>query len=375
MREILNELYPDDIQKDYKYTINDYDYLYSEETIENILGDDDDDDDFENVDEDKLYEDCEDIEVEERATEEKPKHKRGRKPKDRIYFGEEQELAVIEYIEYSRTISALVKQILLLKFGWTEEWFDTLFAENKDLQLYDLMEDAKLVVLTNEEDKSKVSAWEKEIGELQVKKNAIFNEKLKPAFKKMVEAIIRGQELYIPNEEFLDTYTDTLSHLLSKADKFDSSKGKRAYSYYSNICKNYLIGKREKTQKMLIRNPSYDALELDFSNDISYSTNNNDKSKRIAEEEVNLLTQRINEMISSPNQYGLKDNEVKIGKALITLFKNWDYVLSTDNSSKLNKSVVLLFLREHTGLDTKGVRDNLKKFKKEFLIIKDFIIN
>ena len=73
MREILNELYPDDIQKDYKYTINDYDYLYSEETIENILGDDDDDD-FENVDEDKLYEDCDDVEVEEIATEEKPKH-------------------------------------------------------------------------------------------------------------------------------------------------------------------------------------------------------------------------------------------------------------------------------------------------------------
>ena len=126
---------------------------------------------------------------------------------------------------------------------------------------------------------------------------------------------------------------------------------------------------------MLIRNPSYDALELDFANDINYSTKNGDKSKRIAEEEVKLLTQRITEMVENHEQYGLKDNEVKIGKALINLFKNWDYVLSTDNSSKLNKSVVLLFLREHTGLDTKGVRDNLKKFKKEYLIIKDFIIN
>ncbi len=373
MREILDELYSDDNQKKYEYGINEYDYLYNEDSIDNIL-DDDDNDDFENVDEDKLYEDCDDIELEE-TTEDKPKSKRGRKPKDRIYFGEEQELAVIEYIQCSRTISALVKQILLLKFGWTEEWFDNLFAENKDLQLFDLIEEAKLITLKNVDDRNKVSDWEKEISELQIKKDTIFNEKLKPAFKKMVEAIIRGQELYIPNEDFFDTYTDTLSHLLSKADKFDVSKGKRAYSYYSNICKNYLIGKREKTQKMLIRNPSYDALELDFSNDINYSTGNNDKSKKIAEEEVNLLTKRINEMISYPDQYGLKDNEIKIGKALVTLFKNWDYVLSTDNSSKLNKSVVLLFLREHTGLDTKGVRDNLKKFKKEFLIIKDFIIN
>lgn len=373
MKEILDELYPDNLNDNYQS--NDDAYLYGDYSEEDLLLDDDDD--LEEIDEDKLYEDCDDDEVEQEdvTTDDKPKAKRGRKPKDRIYFGEEQELAVIEYIEYSRTISALIKQILLLKFGWTEEWFDTLFAENKDLQLYDLMEEAKLIVLTDEDDKNKVAAWEKEISELQVKKDALFNEKLKPAFKKMVEAIIRGQELYIPNEEFLDTYTDTLSHLLSKADKFDASKGKRAYSYYSNICKNYLIGKREKSQKMLIRNPSYDALELDFANDINYSTKNGDKSKRIAEEEVKLLTQRITEMVENHEQYGLKDNEVKIGKALINLFKNWDYVLSTDNSSKLNKSVVLLFLREHTGLDTKGVRDNLKKFKKEYLIIKDFIIN
>ena len=39
------------------------------------------------MDEDKLYEDCDDIEVEEVTTEDKPKSKRGRKPKDRIYFG------------------------------------------------------------------------------------------------------------------------------------------------------------------------------------------------------------------------------------------------------------------------------------------------
>ena len=127
----------------------------------------------------------------------------------------------------------------------------------------------------------------------------------------------------------------------------------------------------------MIRNPSYDALELDFANDINYSTGNDDKGKKIAEEEVKMLTARIKEMISAPEENGLKENEVKVGSALINLFENWDYVLSMGekNSSKLNKSVVLLFLREQTGLDTKGIRDNLKKFKREFLIIKNFIVS
>ena len=79
-------------------------------------------------------------------------------------------------------------------------------------------------------------------------------------------------------------------------------------------------------------------------------------------------------MIDSPEEYCLKDSEIKLGKALINLMENWDFVLTTDKSSKLNKSVVLLFLRDQTGLDTKGIRDNLKKFKKEFLIIKNFVI-
>jgi hypothetical protein len=80
-------------------------------------------------------------------------------------------------------------------------------------------------------------------------------------------------------------------------------------------------------------------------------------------------------MVENPEENNLKASEIKLGKALINLFENWDYVLSTDASDKLNKNAILLFLRESTGLDTKGIRDNMKKFKKEFLIIKDFVIS
>ena len=73
--------------------------------------------------------------------------------------------------------------------------------------------------------------------------------------------------------------------------------------------------------------------------------------------------------------YQLKDSEIKLAKALINLFENWDYVMSTEGSNKLNRNAVLFFLREETGLDTKGVRDNMKKFRKEYLMIKDFVIN
>jgi len=244
--------------------------------------------------------------------EEPVKKKRGRKPKDkkdRVYFGEREEQAVLDYLN----------------------------------------------------------------SESFVEKNKIYSQILEPAFKKMVESIIRSMKLYIPGEEFIDTYNDTVSNLLTKASKYDPNKGARAYSYYSNVCKNYLLGRIDTYNKTLIRNPSYDTLDLDLSNDIKYSNKNN-KNRKIAQEVLDRLSEKITFMLNNPSEYPLKENETKLGKALIKLFDEWDFVLSTDGSNKLNKGAIYFFLKEQTGLDTKGVRDSMKKFKNEFLIIKNYVI-
>ena len=101
------------------------------------------------------------------------------------------------------------------------------------------------------------------------------------AFEKMAESIIRRYRLYIPDEDFNDTFNDVLSYLITKADKYNPSKGTRAYSYYGNICKNYLIGRKESYEKSLIRNPSYDLNEEEYTNNARY-TNKSDKGERIA---------------------------------------------------------------------------------------------
>ena len=274
------------------------------------------------------------------------KKKRGRKPKDKIYFGEKQELAVGEYVLLSNTLKM---------YGMIKCEDDDL-EKIGDYYIKERLSQDDLMYLIN-------------------KRNAIYEDVLSTPFKKMVEAIIRGKNLYIPNEDFDETYTDTLAHLVEQADKFKPAMGKKAFSYYSNLCKNYLIAKRQKYQRMMIRNIPYDTMEYEFSSDIKYTNASLDKGSKIAKEEVKLLVEHIQKMIDNPDEYDMKDTEIKIGKALINLFENWDYVLSTKGSDKLIKSVVLLFLREETGLDTKGIRDNLKKFKKEFLLIKDFVIS
>lgn len=202
-------------------------------------------------------------------------------------------------------------------------------------------------------------------------KNQIYNEILRPAFETLVECIIRRYKLFVPNEEYEDTFRDVSTFLLTKFDKFKPGEYK-AYSYYGTICKNYLIARIQSYTKALEQTPSYDTMEDNLNNDIRYSEEM-DGGREVAQECIERLTKKIEYMIA--NDYTLKTNEKKLGKALVNLFQNWDFILTTDGSYKLNKSAILLFLKDETGMDAKGIRDNMKRFKKAFLMAKDESIN
>lgn len=206
--------------------------------------------------------------------------------------------------------------------------------------------------------------------ETMYEKDLIYRTKLKFAFEKMIESIIRRYKLFVPNEEYADTFNDTLSFLLTKADKYNPESGYKAYSYYGNVCKNYLIGKINSYTKSVKRNPSYELMESEFSNSLSYSSDIDDAIKLPAKI-VEMLIEKINDMVCDPEYYNLKEDEVVLGKALQNLLENWDFVLSTDKSNKLNKNAILLFLRDSTGFSTKAIRTNLKKYKMAFLDIKN----
>ena len=54
---------------------------------------------------------------------------------------------------------------------------------------------------------------------------------------------------------------------------------------------------------------------------------------------------------------------------------NWDDLFAQMGSNKFNKSSVLMFLRETTNLDTKSLRDGIKRYKKNYYENKIKLIN
>lgn len=102
-------------------------------------------------------------------------------------------------------------------------------------------------------------------------RNKIFNEYLREPLVIMVESIIRRYKLYRKDFEFEDLHTDTMSFLITKINKFDHTKNHKAYSYFGTICKNYLMGAIQKDTKDTNRSVSYEDISEDIESRIDFS--------------------------------------------------------------------------------------------------------
>jgi hypothetical protein len=98
----------------------------------------------------------------------------------------------------------------------------------------------------------------------EAEKNKIFNEYLREPLIIMVESIIRRYKLYRKDMEFEEIHTDTMSFLMTKINKFDHTKNHKAYSYFGTICKNYLMGAIQKDTKDTNRTVSYEDISSDI---------------------------------------------------------------------------------------------------------------
>ena len=202
-------------------------------------------------------------------------------------------------------------------------------------------------------------------------KNRIFNTVLSPAFTKMVEYIIRRYNLYVPDEEFQETFDDTMSFMLTKLNNFSADKGTKAYSYCGTICKNYLIFKNNQFNKKQLRDISYDEFVEDMKLEEKYVEEDN-QFKNAAPTIIEMMINEIKKIVET--DLTLNENEKKVGIALSDVLENWEEILVENGSNKLNKSSFLSFVRETTLLDTKEIRDSMRKYRILYKIIKNDVI-
>mgnify|MGYP001367339054 CR=1 FL=1 len=181
---------------------------------------------------------------------------------------------------------------------------------------------------------------------------------IQPAFNEMVDKIVFTYKFTnLPNIDYLRD--ECKIWLMTILDKYDPSKGSKAFSYFSVITKNWFIHKVKRQQKRSLREVDYDNIakhyeERYLSTDESYLTDR---------EEVEFWNSFYAEL-KSWDESQMKENDLKVYKAINILFE------SKDDIEIFNKKAIYLYLREITGLNTKQIVNSLKKFRKRYSMFK-----
>jgi hypothetical protein len=251
--------------------------------------------------------------------------KRGRKAKKKPYFGPEEEEAVKRYLELGKIIE---DPNTLDGYRWTG---------------------------TTQED---------------IERNRRYLKHLELPLNKMIESIIRRYKLYSKTMEFEDLHSDTLSFLHIKFHKFKPAKNKKSYSYYGTVAKHYLLGKLIKEDKKMKQNLNFDDVSslMEENEDLIYNIDDTTPN-------LSVLIESISQSIKTEmSERILSENEVKVGKALVSILDDWETFFDDDNvpgGNKFNKNLILYYMREITSLNTKDIRNAMKRYRTIYTVLKE----
>jgi len=204
-------------------------------------------------------------------------------------------------------------------------------------------------------------------------RNQIFNEYLKYPLDKMIESIIRKYKLYRKGFTFEELHGDTLSFLMTKVHKFETNIGKKAYSYFGTIAKHYILGLLIKDEKYMKQNDSYEDVSdyIEEREDLVYHMDDElfFMDEFIKKLSTGIKKEIENDDLLPKKR--LNENERKLGYALIEILENWKLSFESMNgSSKYNKNTILEMIRNYTNLSTKDIRVSIKRYKDLYELLK-----
>jgi hypothetical protein len=192
----------------------------------------------------------------------------------------------------------------------------------------------------------------------QERRTLLYVDFIQPAFDEMVNKIIFTYRFTsLPN---IDSLRDECKVWLTTIlDKYDPSKGSKAFSYFSVVTKNWFI---HKVKRNAIRAKREIFLE-DMVNELAEEVVSKEKQYVDLREEAEFW-QNFFEELAGWDSDMLKENEKKVLGAVKIIFE------SSNDIEIFNKKAIYLYLREITGLNTKQVVNNLNKLRKKYRAFK-----
>jgi len=188
----------------------------------------------------------------------------------------------------------------------------------------------------------------------------LYVEQIMPAFEKLVENLINIHKFSSMYDTYEDLKSDCVNFLFETIHKFNQSMGTNAFSYFNVVAKNWLIIKtKQKTQKTR-KNISLSDLSVLTNSEIQMIEEYNSVPAQDVEFDKVAYAGKILNVLYEIRTKVKVENELACINSVITVFEN------INDIDILNKSAILLYIRELSGLSPKQLTTSIQSVRKHY---------
>ncbi len=211
------------------------------------------------------------------------------------------------------------------------------------------------------ETQAAINEWQKT--EINSEKHKIYQERIMPAFDKLVENLILIDG-FSKFQHFESLKNDCISFCYETLPKFDDSKGTKAFSYFNVVAKNWLILNSRRTKKRVFSHVSISNSEALSPEDkmavANYQIAQSPDDVMISAEQKQEITDILIQIKSKVE----KPNDVSCINAIIKVFEMLDQL------EFLNKRAIFVYVREISGLNSKQLSSSMSNIRRHYRQIK-----
>ena len=179
-------------------------------------------------------------------------------------------------------------------------------------------------------------------------RHKIYTEEIHAAFLKLAENIINTFKFSYFDYPFRDLQEEVVSNLVMNMHKFDSTRGSKAFSYFSIIAKNYLILNNNANYKKMKSHDDISVMNGYGAVDEEIETS---KTTEIFDKTVEYLDERLERLFP-------KEKDRRVAESILYLCQNKDQI---DN---FNKKALYIMIREMTDVQTAKITQVSNVFRK-----------
>jgi len=215
------------------------------------------------------------------------------------------------------------------------EWHEEFEAERK------LTKQKKRRGYFFEENENAIIAYNEETS--HALRDKVYTQHIHKPFMKLAENLIHTFKFYCFDDPYVDVQAEVVAYLIEKIDKYDPTKGSKAYSYFSIVAKNYLIYNNNENYKKMKQRTGLDAV------DMKRNITNEVVRQEIVEARKDFTDHMVTYWDDNLNVIFTRKKDIRVAAAIVELFRR------RENIEIYNKKALYIMIREMADVKTQYI--------------------